>query len=64
MNNVIINEIEGYIIIDNVKIYRQDILNHLDYHLHYAGYVSKDQLQSLGNLIISDLLNQTTDENN
>ena len=62
MDNAIINEIEGHIIIDNIKITRQDILNHLDYHLHYTGYVSKNQLQSLGNLIIIDLLNQNKDE--
>ena len=62
MSNVIVNEMEGYMIIDNVKIYRQDILNHLDYRSHNAGQVSKDQLQNLGKLIINDLLNQNKDD--
>ena len=58
MSEVIVNDMEGFFIIDGTKIYREELLAHLDWHLHNAGHVSKEQLQDLGKLIINDLLIQ------
>jgi len=53
---------KDYIEIEGVKIYREDILRWKDYYLHNSGNISYDSEQLLGNIIISNIINQNKDE--
>jgi hypothetical protein len=53
---------KDYIEIEGIKIYREDILRWEDYYLHNSGNISYDSEQLLGNIIISNIINQNKDE--
>jgi hypothetical protein len=53
---------DEYIEVEGVKIYREDILRWKDYYLHNCGNINHESEQLLGNMIISNIVNQSKDE--
>jgi hypothetical protein len=50
--------IKDYIEIEGIKIYREEILQWKDYHMHNWGNISKENEQELSKIIISDILKE------